>query len=357
MVEDPLKILVIRFSSLGDLVLLTPLLKAVKVGCPDGEIHLVCKEQYAELFKENRNIDRLFTIRNGKPGELIRLFGRLRKERYDTIIDAHNVIRSNLLYRTLKAHRKVQLQKDQLKKTLLIKKKRNLFDGVTSLSARYLELAGLLGVPIRETSTELTIPKKAAERIETIVEEAGLDGKTLIAIAPGARWETKRWPLPLYRNLVTGLVALGYGIVLIGSLDDTEPADAITEGIEAQTLNLIGRCSILETAAVLKDCSVLVTNDSAPLHIAEAVGTPVVALFGPTVREFGYFPRLPRSIALEIPLDCRPCSRNGSRRCPLGTKECLTGIPPERIVESVRTILETQTTATGRMVTREGGAG
>lgn len=356
MVKGPLKILVIRFSSLGDLVLLTPFLKAVKGGCPDGEVHLVCKEQYAELFKENRNIDCLFTIRDGKLGELIRLFGRLRRERFDTIIDAHNVIRSNLLYRMLNAPRKFQLHKDQLKKTLLIKRKRNLFDNVIPLSTRYLELADRLGMPIRDTATELMIPGEAAERIKTIVEEAGLGGKPLIAISPGARWETKRWPLAMYTDLVIELAELGHGIVLIGSVDDAESAKAIVEGAEAQALNLVGKCSILETAAALKHCSVLVTNDSAPLHIAEAVGTPVIALFGPTVREFGYFPRLPRSIALEIPLDCRPCSRNGSRPCPLGTKECLTGITPEQVAESVRTILQMQNTATGRMATREEGA-
>ena len=105
-------------------------------------------------------------------------------------------------------------------------------------------------------------------------------------------------------------------------------------------LDLTGRLSILESAAVLKRCAALVTNDSAPLHLAESVGTPVVAFFGPTVREFGYFPRLPRSRALEVSLRCRPCSRNGARRCPYGTKECLAAIPPERAMEELAPLLD-----------------
>jgi heptosyltransferase-2 len=99
--------------------------------------------------------------------------------------------------------------------------------------------------------------------------------------------------------------------------------------------NLTGALSIIETAAVLKWCRALVTNDSAPLHLAEAVGTPAIAFFGPTVREFGYFPRLPASRALETALPCRPCSRNGKRACPYGTKECLTSIEPSVALEAL----------------------
>ena len=355
MEANPLKILVIRFSSLGDLVLLTPLLKAVREGLPRSEIHLACKEQYAEIFKEDRNVDQVFTIRSSGAADMIRLIWRLRKERYDTIIDAHNVPRSNLLYRVLRARRKVQLRKDQVKKTLLIKKKRNLFDDVTYQTARYLDLAARLGIPVPEAVTALTIPREAAEKAEAII--AGLDGRELIAIAPGARWETKRWPLELYRELASELAESGHGVILLGSAEDVESADALTGHGESSILNLAGTCSILETAAIIKRCGVLVTNDSAPLHIAEAVGTPVVAIFGPTVKEFGYFPHLPESRALEVALDCRPCSRNGSRPCPPRTKECLTSIPPERIIEAVHAVLEERKRTSSRGTARNGEGG
>ena len=97
----------------------------------------------------------------------------------------------------------------------------------------------------------------------------------------------------------------------------------------------------METAAALKKASVLVTNDSGPLHIAEATGTPVVALFGPTVRQFGYFPLLEESIALEKEIECRPCSRNGARPCHIATRDCLDTIDPSEVIAAVNRVLET----------------
>jgi heptosyltransferase-2 len=341
--KDRPKILVIRFSSMGDLVLITPLLKALREGLPGSEIHLACKESYMELFKESSNVSRLYTLGNGGASELLDLRNRLRRERYDIIIDAHNVLRSNLLFHTLQAPKKVQLRKEQLKKFFLIRYKKSLYKRSVSQSRRYMEIAERLGIDARESRTELSIPEHATCKVKEEIQRADLAGKRLVALSPGARWETKRWPKEHFEELIRELSCHGLDTVLIGGKDDRTLSMEIAETCPSQPLNLTGKLSIVESAAALKACRVLVTNDSAPLHLAEAVGTPVVAIFGPTVREFGYFPQLPDSVALETKLDCRPCSRNGARPCPIGTKECLTSITTERVMQAVQTILRGNT--------------
>jgi len=334
------KILVIRLSSLGDLVLMMPMLGALRAGFPGAEIHLLCKEKYTGLFEGSDRIDRIVVVKGGGLGELMRIRSWLSLERYDVIIDAHNVIRSNILFHTLGAPKKLQIAKGELRKLLLIRGKTNLFRTVESQSGRYRELTRRLGVEVPEVFDELPVPEAAVRGAERALSSAESPGRHLVGFAPGARWRTKRWPEECYAELITGVSRLGYEAVIIGGSDDAAANARVARLSNRAPLDLTGKLSIMESAAVLRRCAALVTNDSAPLHLAEAVGTPVVAFFGPTVREFGYYPRLARSRVLEVALPCRPCSRNGARRCPYGTTECLTAIGPSRALDTLVEVLQ-----------------
>ncbi|HEY5133641.1 MAG TPA: glycosyltransferase family 9 protein [Candidatus Krumholzibacteriaceae bacterium] len=340
MLQASSKILVIRLSSLGDLVLMMPMLRALRAGFPAAEIHLLCKEKYTGLFEGSDCVDRIIVVKEGGLGELMRIRSWLSHERYDVIIDAHNVIRSNILFHTLGAPKKLQIAKCDLKKLLLIRGKTNLYRTVVSQSGRYRELARRLGADIRKVFEELPVPETAVRGAERALSSSGPVGRRLIAFAPGARWRTKRWPQECYAELITGVSRLGYEAVIIGGPDDAAANANVARMSNRAPLDLTGKLSIMESAAVLRRCTALVTNDSAPLHLAEAVGTPVVAFFGPTVREFGYYPRLVRSRVLEVALPCRPCSRNGARKCPYGTTECLTAIGPSVALETLVEVLE-----------------
>jgi heptosyltransferase-2 len=329
------KICIIRLGSLGDLVLMVPLLRALRPSFPSKEIHLVCKEKYAGLFDGNGLVDSFIPVKRGDIRELVELRSSLSGARYETIIDAHGVIRSNLLFHALGAPRKLQIRKDEFKKAVLIVSKTNLYKRVTSQAERYAELVRRLGVDMREPCAELPVPPSAATGAEAALGTAGRSGKPLIAFAPGARWPTKRWPAGHFARLISEASTRGWAPVLIGGTEDSA-TNAEVAGLSGSVpLDLTGALSIIESAAVLKRCRALVTNDSAPLHLAEAVGTPVIAFFGPTVREFGYFPHLSSSRALETTIPCRPCSRNGKRACPYGTKECLVSIEPSRALEAL----------------------
>jgi heptosyltransferase-2 len=333
------KILIIRFSSLGDLVLLTPLLERLHGWMPKAEIHLLTKERYAPLFAADERIDEMKLLHSGTLGELLQLRSTLSRERYDLILDAHNVIRSNLLYSAIHAGVKVQLRKNHFKKFMLMRMGLNLYGDIVHQSERYLDLLNPFRAPKGETIPSLAVPDEAKERARSIITDHGFDGRPLVALAPGARWETKMWPIEHFTTVADSLAASGYGIVLIGGTDDEALCGDLSKRCAGRPLDTSGRLDLLESAALLAECRLLVTNDSAPLHMAEAVGTPVVALFGPTAREFGYHPQLSSSVMLSLELKCRPCSRNGARPCHLHTKECLVDLEPVHVIEAAGTVL------------------
>lgn len=339
--EEFEKILIIRFSSLGDLVLLTPLLERLRGWMPKAEIHLLTKECYAPLFAADHRIDELKLLRSGTLGELFGIRSDLIEERYDLILDAHNVIRSNLLYATIHAGVKVQLRKDQFKKFMLMRLRLNLYDEIIHQSERYIDLLDPFDLPEGDSIPSLMIPGEAREMARTMIRKRYAGGILPVALAPGARWETKMWPVEHFVTVADSLAASGHGIILIGGVGDEALCGELSKRCAVRPLDASGRSGLLETAALLAECHLLVTNDSAPLHMAEAVGTPVVALFGPTTRELGYHPQLTSSVMLGLELGCRPCSRNGARPCHLHTKECLVDLTPAHVIEAAGTVLGT----------------
>jgi heptosyltransferase-2 len=165
---------------------------------------------------------------------------------------------------------------------------------------------------------------------------ANISGR-LVSIAAGSKWPTKQWGLDKFVELTRRLIEdRDIHIVLHGNTEERRDAEVIVGLFPGRVTNLAGHVGILESAAVIERSAVFVGNDSGLMHLSEAVGTPVVALFGPTVEQFGYFPSLPSSKVVERALPCRPCSRNGRRPCPRGSQECLVGLATEWVETAVR---------------------
>ncbi len=159
------------------------------------------------------------------------------------------------------------------------------------------------------------------ESVQRLLDANGHAGEPLIAVAPGSVWGTKRWPY--YAALARRLSALGR-VVVTGSAGDHALAQEIVTETFGNAIDATGKLSLLGSAALLGRARVLVTNDSAPLHLASAMNTPTVALFGPTVPAFGFGPLADaRRIAQVEMLDCRPCDAHGPQRCPLGHWRCM----------------------------------
>jgi len=162
-------------------------------------------------------------------------------------------------------------------------------------------------------------------------------GEPLVALAPGSVWATKRWPY--FAELARALRDIAR-IVIVGAEADRELADEIVGATKGQAIDATGRLTLLGSAELIGRAALLVTNDSAPLHLASAMNTPTIAVFGPTVPEFGFGPLADSSTVVgHNDLACRPCDRHGPQKCPLGHWRCMREISPEQVAGLARSLI------------------
>jgi heptosyltransferase-2 len=179
------------------------------------------------------------------------------------------------------------------------------------------------------------------EAVDSVLQGAAHEQETLLALAPGSVWATKRWPY--YPELARHLADRGR-IVVIGSEADAELARDIVEATGGSAIDATGKLSLLASAELLSRCDLLVTNDSAPQHLASAMGTPTVTIFGPTVAEFGFGPLAPKArVVGHASMPCRPCDAHGPRVCPLGHWRCMRELDAQRVLGEVDALLRTAT--------------
>ena len=319
------KILVIRLSSLGDILLTTPVIRVLKQQYPAAKIDFVVKEQYKDALLFNPNISNLFIYEKEKAQKLN---SGLRDTSYDLIIDLQNNFRSHKLTGGLKA-KIYRFKKLSIKKFLLVWFKINLLKDLKTISQRYAETAG---VSIEGKMPELFLPQNVTTRLE--------DGINYIGFCPGSKHFTKRWLPEYFIHLGNELAKLGFKIVLFGGKADGELCNAISGNIQG-CVNLQNDDQLLQTAADMKRCKLILTNDSGLMHTASAVGVPLIAIFGSTVREFGFFPVGAQNLILENKsLSCRPCSHIGKLSCPKKHFKCMKELTPEFVLNQLQMFKE-----------------
>ena len=327
-----LRILCVRFSSIGDVLLTTPLVRALHRRHPDAELYFVTKRAMAPLVVENPHLTRVVEL---EPNERITdLARRLRALRPTHGLDLHGSLRSATL-RLLVPCQWSGYSKRKFARTLLISAKINVYGKHVPVPERYFEAARALDVHPDGGSPEFFLAPAARERIARWLAERALDRQPFAALAPGAAHATKRWPIPHWQALTDRLRQLGYRVVAVGSPQDRELVDALG----TRVINVAGEFTLQETGACLARAAVLVSGDTGVMHMATGVGTPVVALFGPTVEPFGFFPYTKRATVLERDLSCRPCSAMGTERCPLGHHRCLQDILPDQVADAVQRLV------------------
>lgn len=328
--------LVIQTSFLGDAVLTTPLLSQL---ANRGEVDVVTTPAAAALLVNHPAVRRVipFDKRDAERGliGLWMLGRRLRATGYDVAILAQGSWRSAAL--ALLAGIPTRIGFSTSAGRLLYTKRVTYRDDLHH-AARLLMLARPNG---REPTADELRPSLAPGESERVAVDALLGDRAarrdvLVALAPGSIWGTKRWPH--YPELARAVADVAQ-VVIVGSETDAQLAAAIV-AVAPGALDATGRLSLLASAELIGRCRVLVTNDSAPMHLASAMGTPTVAIFGPTVPEFGFGPLAPRSVVLgNDALPCRPCDRHGPRRCPLGHHRCMRDLSPDLVAARVRALL------------------
>ncbi|HXE57713.1 MAG TPA: lipopolysaccharide heptosyltransferase II [Gemmatimonadales bacterium] len=330
---DAPRVLVVRFSSIGDVILVTPLLRALRARHPAAELAVLTKQRYVELLQDNPRVSRVLGLAADEP--LPALAARLRAERYTHLLDLHGSLRSRAL-RLLVPGRWRGFRKHRLARSALIHAKRNLYPGLVPMAERYFRAARDLDVTPDGGPPELFLGRPAIERVAGWLARSGLGrDRPLLAVAPGAAHATKRWPEERWIALVRRLVHTGAEVAVVGGPEDRELCARVAAAGGARAASAAGEFGLQDTGALIRRAAALVSGDTGVMHLATAVGTPVVALFGPTVEAFGFFPYRARATVLERRLPCRPCSSQGGARCPLGHHRCLVDIAPEEVAVAV----------------------
>jgi heptosyltransferase-2 len=332
------KILIIRLSSIGDIVLATPLVRVLRKKFQDSQIDFIVKKEFSELLRYNPHITNLIELDTSKGfKELLRLKHQILKEKYDLIIDIHNNFRSVFL-RTFSGAKVVKINKRVFKRFLLIKFKINLYKNAIPVAERYIETVTRFSIKNDNQGLDIFVP---AEIINVAKNKINFSSENFyIAIAPSAKHETKRWPAERFAQLADKLIEkFNAKIILLGGIEDREICARVKSTMHGEPINLCGETTLLESAGVLSLCKLLVTNDSGLMHIGSAVKTKVVAIFGSTVKEFGFFPYGTKSIVVEKPISCRPCSHIGRSKCPKGHFNCMLSIQVDDVFKACEKII------------------
>jgi len=279
-------------------------------------------ENYKDVVINNPNLDKIHLYNKDKEIEF--------NTGFDLVIDLQNNRRSRKIVKAL-ASPVVSFKKPQLDKFLLVNFKINRFKNIIPIPVRYANT--IPGIDVKDPPEILT-GKTNCEQLNAS------EKKMTIGLAPGSRHFTKMWPENYFLELSNKLIESGYKVVIFGGNSDIEIGERIAKKI-AGVKNLTNENDLLKTVECMKNCSAIVCNDSGMMHTATAAGVPVVAIFGSTVKEFGFAPFSPESIVLEnTGLSCRPCSHIGRDKCPKKHFRCMLEITPEMVFNKLIKLLE-----------------
>lgn len=326
------KFLIIRFSSIGDIIQCMDVVNGIKNHFPEAEIHWIARKDMASFLAMDKRISRIwaFDKKEGLKG-LLKIAELLKKENFDYIYDAHSNIRSNVLKFKLRSlFRKqpdiVLRRKERGKRFLLFKLGINRFPWPFRGRISYQKPLSRWGITdFSSTYQDWHFPKEFDTKF------AGVIAPRTITLVPSANWQKKRWPIEHWQALIQLLP--NYHFILLAG-----PADSFCEDIKNtapnRVRNLAGKTSLLESCYLVLHSRLVISADTGFLHAADLFKTPALALMGPTA--FG-FPTGENSTILEVALPCRPCSKDGSGKCKLPCyQKCMTDITPQRVASEAR---------------------
>jgi lipopolysaccharide heptosyltransferase II len=339
--SQPHNILVVRLSSIGDILLTTPLLRIVKQKFPQATLDFVTKLQFADLLAHNRHISQLFLFDSSGGWRALRKQKKLlTAKQYDLVLDLHKNWRSLFLTIGL-GKKRISFPKYYWKRWVLLHCGINLYKRVVPVYQRYFSRLGSWGIEDDHAGLEFILSAEAQNWAEDFFRQNNLrqDG-TVIALAPGAGFATKKWPAQNYCRLAEfSIKETDCQILLLGSEKDRHASLLIRQVAAQRIHDLAAKTSLMQTGALLQKCKLLVCNDSGLMHMATALNVPLLAIFGPTTKELGFFPAGDSQVIEYHGLVCRPCTHIGSEKCPAGHFRCMLEITPEQVWRKVKSIL------------------
>ncbi len=331
-----MKILVMRFSSFGDVLQALSVAGRLGQSWPQAEIHWVTREEFAPLIRQHPSVKKIWTLPRGAGFRQVwDLGGTLRAEKFTHVYDAHNNLRSHIIgWRLMfNGHKFLRRSIYRWRRFLLFRFHKNLFPKPFSGQGALLEPLENWNLTVEAPPVpQLFLPSSSLDPARAKLPKGW---EKFVALAPSAAFELKRWPLEYWAELIKGEPNTKF--VVLGGPED-KFLRALVAVDPARVCDLSGKLSLEESAHVITMAQALVSNDTGLMHVAEQTGVPCLALMGPA--PFG-FPSRPSTTIFELDLPCRPCSKHGQGPCVnVEFHKCLRGIPAARVADRLRQVLD-----------------
>jgi len=322
-----LKILVIRMSSFGDVILTTPVLTQLREKYPDATIDFIVLDKFKEAISGNKKIDKLIIFEKDRYRGIKGIYSFSKElDGYDLIIDLHSKMRSYFISKFISG-KVLRYKKRALWKSLLVKWKLIKYSVDYTIVKAYFKPLEILGLKYRGEELEFNFEKKDLEKIEKYDD--------FVVFAPGASKETKKWTRENFSELGK-LINKEYNknIILIGGKNEWDELEEIKKNMGEFCINLAGELNLKESGALLSKAFFVVTNDSGPFHMARGVKALSFVIFGPT--DPNMFEYNEKSILLFGKEPCSPCSLHGDKVCPKGHFNCMKNLTAEKVFEIIK---------------------
>jgi ADP-heptose:LPS heptosyltransferase len=334
-------ILVLRLSSMGDVILITPLLSFLKTQHSSHSITLVTGIDYASLFTDDPRLAAVIGIGAGEK----RLPKYILDNKWDFAVDLQNNRRSHTLLRSIDADvGRGYFDKLYWQRLALLFFRCDTYDSRLHVARRYIHAAACNSVPDKMPPLRVFFSDNSRRMVRTkYLLPAGNTECSFLALFPFSAWKNKEWPAESYIEVGRYFLTKGWIPVIMGGQGDVTRAQKLESGIGGRCISLAGRISIYECGALLTGFSLALGNDTGLSHLARACGVRTGIFFGPTTRHFGYFPYGdPAYKIFEVPLSCRPCHAHGGNQCLRLTHGCMRLIGPELVIKELEELFEVE---------------
>lgn len=335
----PERALIIKLRYLGDVLLSTPVLAGLRTAFPKARLSMLVNPGTEAMLAENPHLDEVLIVeRSGSPLRQLRFVAALRRRRFDLVVDLTDGDRAAILSRLTGAAVRVGFNRGDRWRGRLYTHLVPMRQQPVSMVRQHLMALETLGIPVAPFPPVLKI--RAADELAALDALAAIEitpDERFVAVHPGARWWFKSWPAHRFAALIDYIQGkLGLKVALLGGDQEQDIAKAVLEHMETGCRSLVGRLTLLELAALLRRAALFIGNDSGPMHIAAAMGTPVIGLFGPSdPRMWG--PAGQNHVIFYKGIDCRPCFPGGCRR---GEQNCMRLITLDEVMSAVERMLE-----------------
>ncbi len=335
-----MKILIIKFSSIGDIILSTSPLRSIRYAYPNADIHFLTLDTFSPLLEGHPDIDQLLIlIKSAKYSDIKRTGKHLNDSRYDLVIDLHNTLRSKIICKQIRKSPKHILKKPRWNRFKLFYFHRNDFPtDFSQIQLLHTPIRSLLSKVEHFPYTHLYISDTEKMWATDYLNNFNVPERYVVLV-PGAAWPQKRWLVDHYKSIAQKLIQNNIGVVILGGENDIICED-ISIDISG-VADLHGKTNLRESLAIISTSNCVLGSDTGLLHGAEALRVQVVMITGPTSRETGAGTNLKESVTLEnSSLSCRPCSQNGKRKCHRREQYCMTEISVDLVWHELKRMLD-----------------